>query len=241
MLYILHGSDAQKIKQKYRAMFEVILVKKPELTTVVLKSEDVLQGELSELISAQGLFEKQYIVLIEALLEDAGVGEIILGKAKELESSKNIFVLIENSIDKKILDGFSKVTKRIQEITSEKTIPKDSFNTFALTDALGKRDRGLLWALYHKALFAGQVPDLLLPLLFWQVKSMLLVAQTKSGESTGLKPFVESKTRGFLKNYSLNELKTLSSKLIIVRANARRGVEEFEDFEIGLERFILTL
>ena len=55
-------------------------------------------------------------------------------------------------------------------------------------------------------------------ILFWQVKTMLLVA---SGETKGLKPFVVSKARKFTQNYSDNELRRLSDKLVTIYHDAR--------------------
>lgn len=238
MLFILHGNDNLKLREKYQSMLGAILLKKPELTVLKVKSEDILLGGLDEYVSIQGLFEKQYVVLIDNLLKDDSVKALILIKASELEDSKNIFIIIEDILEKEELGILERVTKRVQGYPIGKIPSKESFNTFALTDALGRRDRGALWVLYQKALASGVAGETLLPLLFWQIKSMLIVAKSKSGESTGQKPFVEGKTRGFLKNYSQNELTSLSSGLILVYHNARRGIE---DFEVGLERFILKL
>ncbi len=238
MLYVLHGDDNLKLREKYQGMLAAILLKKPELTVIAVKQEDILLGGLDEFVSIQGLFEKQYVVLVDNLFKEGGVKELLLEKLEEFESSKNIFIVIEIIFDKEELTLLGKVTKRIQEFSVGKLPAKESFNTFALTDALGRRDRGGLWVLYQRAGRAGIVAEVLLPLLFWQVKSMLLVRETKAGESTGLKPFVEGKTKGFLKNYSQEELKVLSSGLIMVYHNARRGIEEFD---VGLERLILKL
>lgn len=238
MLFVLHGDDNVKRREKYQSMLGAILIKKPELGTIMLKQEDITLGGLDEFISIQGLFEKQYVVLIDGLLKDTDVKEIVLIKSEELEESKNIFILIETNIDKEALGRLEKATKHIQEFSTGKVPAKAPFNTFALTDALGKRDRGGLWVLYQQALSANVGAEALHPLFFWQVKSMLLVSETKVGENTGLKPFVESKTKSFLKNYSESELKSLSIKLITIYHNARRGLEEFE---VGLERFILKI
>jgi DNA polymerase III delta subunit len=237
MLYVLYGDDNRKLREKYQSMLGAILLKKPDLNTIKLLAEDVIGG-LEEFVSIQGLFEKQYIVLIDSLAKDVRVQEVLLAKAAELEVSKNIFIVLENELDKEVLGKLSKATTRVLEFSANKAPARESFNTFVLTDALGKRDRGALWVLYQKALASGLACETLLPLLFWQIKSMLTVATTKAGESTGQKPFVEGKTKGFLKNYSLQELKIISSALILVYHNARRGIEELE---VGLERFILKL
>ena len=238
MLYVLYGDDNLKLREKYRTMLEAILLKKPELTVLKVDASNILGGGLDELVSVQGLFEKQYVVLLDMLLKDEAVKTTLLTKVLELADSKNIFILIENEIEKEVVVSLSSATKHLQEFKLGMVSNKEIFNTFLLTDALGRRDRGGLWVLYQKALGAGISVEAIHPLLFWQIKSLLLVAETKAGESTGMKPYPEGKTKQFLKNYTIDELKGLSRKLVVVYGNARRGVE---DFEVGLERFMLTL
>jgi energy-converting hydrogenase Eha subunit H len=67
---------------------------------------------------------------------------------------------------------------------------------------------------------------------------MLLVAEAKTAGEAGVAPFVFTKAKNFLKNYSVPELQTLSSKLVRMYHDAHRGIH---DFEIALERFVLHL
>ena len=106
---------------------------------------------------------------------------------------------------------------------------------FSLTDALGNRDKKKLWTLYQKAIRTNAVPEELHGILFWQVKTMLLVSQK---ETKDLKPFAVSKAKKFIQNYSEEELQKLARNLVELYHDTRRG---FVEFPIALEQFILSI
>ena len=67
---------------------------------------------------------------------------------------------------------------------------------------------------------------------------MLLSAKAGTAIEADLKPFVYSKAKGYLKNYSEKELILLSSNLVALYHDARRGKGELET---NLEKFILKI
>ena len=107
-----------------------------------------------------------------------------------------------------------------------------------MTDALGARNQKRLWTLYQKAIRAGVVEEELHGLIFWQIKSMLLALSAPDATSAGLNPFVYSKAKGYAKNFTLDELKNLSSRLIKMYHQAHRGEV---DFASELEKFFLEV
>ena len=109
---------------------------------------------------------------------------------------------------------------------------------FAMTDALGARNQKRLWTLYQQALRHGVVNEELHGILFWQVKSMLLAALSKDVKESGLNPFVYGKAKNYAKNFTLSELKKISSQLVTMYHQAHRGEV---DFDIALEKFFLTI
>jgi len=115
---------------------------------------------------------------------------------------------------------------------------KTDFNIFSLGDALGKRDRKNLWILYEKAIASGISPEEIHGTLFWQVKSMILSKSAKDAEEAVLKPYVFKKSNSYAKNFTSEELFAISSKLVDIYHEARRGVH---DFGIALELFILQV
>ncbi len=112
------------------------------------------------------------------------------------------------------------------------------FNIFALTDALGARDKKRAWIIYQEALAAGLVADEIFFKLVWQVKSLLLAAKTKSVGETDMKPFPYNKAKGYLKNFKLEELEDLSQQLVEGYLLARQGKGEIETL---IEKILLKL
>ncbi|MDP2641893.1 MAG: hypothetical protein Q8P21_01215 [bacterium] len=112
------------------------------------------------------------------------------------------------------------------------------FNIFALTDALGARDKKRAWILYQEALLAGLSAEEVFFKVVCQIKSMLIASKTKSVAETDMKAFPYSKAKSFLKNFSISELQNLSTELVIGYHRARQGEGEIETL---VEKVILSL
>lgn len=245
MLYFFYGSDKDAAREKANALIEGLRKKKPEAEVFRLTAEDwgdplnPRRGEtrLEELIGGQGLFNKTYIVEVVSLFESPEAKEVFLKKLSDIADSPNVFVMREGAVDKETLLLIVDEAERVQRY-EKKELKKKEFNIFSLTDAFGRRDKKQLWVLLQKAVASGAVPEEIHGILFWQLKSIMLALQCKTAEEAGVKPFVWSKARTFAKNWSENELKFLSSKMVSLYHDAHRGIHEFP---IALERFILTL
>lgn len=237
MLYLIHGSDFEKARGKARELIAALQKKKPGAEVFRLEDEMVNGGKLDELAGGQGLFERKYIVFADNVFRSEEAKEIVLGKLKELAASGNIFIFLEDELGKTDLKELAKFAEKVQQFSGIAKKEKP-FNVFSLTEMLGRRDKRGLWVLYQKALAEGLAPEEIHGVLFWQIKAMLAAMLAKTAEEAGLKPFVFQKSRAFAKNYSLAELKNLSSKMVAVYHNARRTGP---DLDIALERLILTL
>ena len=112
------------------------------------------------------------------------------------------------------------------------------FNIFALTDAVGARDKKKAWIIYQKALLAGLSPEEIFYKLVWQVKSLLLAAKTKSAAEADMKSFPYSKAKGYLKNFKTEEFESLSEDLVTSYVKTRQGEGEIETL---VEKILLRL
>jgi hypothetical protein len=93
-------------------------------------------------------------------------------------------------------------------------IQSGGFNIFSITDAFGRRNKKEAWILYQKALSSGISAEEVFFKLFWQVKSMLIILKTTNIAETDMKPYPYDKAKGFLKNFSKDELEKLSADLV---------------------------
>ena len=117
-------------------------------------------------------------------------------------------------------------------------VSRREFNIFALTDALGARQRKEAWILYQKALSAGLSAEEIFFKIVWQVKSMLIASRTRNVGETEMKAFPYNKAKSFLKNFKSGELKKLSESLVVGYHRARRGEVEIETL---VEKLLLGL
>lgn len=239
MIYLLHGTDTIKSRKKMSILLDGMFAKKPNASFVRIDTENFNESRIEEFVGSQGLFENKYIIVFDNLFVDKDVKEILLKNIKEISESQNIFIFLEEKLNKTELSKFEKYAEKIQSFELRSLASKlKKFNMFSLTDALGRRDRKQLWVLYQKAKLNNISDEEIHGILFWQVKTMLLVSSALSAESAGLNEFVFRKSLGFLKNYKEKELKKLSFSLMTLYHDTRRGIHDIDN---ALERFVLEI
>ena len=238
MLYFFYGSDKDTAREKMNALTEALRKKKPDAEVFRIDPENWNEAKLQELTAGQGLFNNSYIVQVVSLFENKEAKEIFIDRLEEIAESPNVFIMLEGEVDKKTLLAITEVAEKVQLLENKGGKEKPAFNIFSLTDAFGRRDKKKLWVLYQKAVAGGAVPEEIHGILFWQLKSLLLASATKTAAEAGVAPFVFTKAKSFLKNYTEDELKEMSSEFVTLYHDAHRGIH---DFQIALERFVLSL
>ena len=238
MIYFLYGSDGEKARLKAHELMDALILKKPDALLFSFDSESFNAVEFESLIQGQGLFERNHIIFLDQLFENSDNEEVILSRLSEMQETTNIFIMLERAPKKVLREKIEKKVAKTQEFEKNEKTASYQFNNFALADALGARDKKELWVLFQEAQFEEKSSEELHGLLFWQMKSMLQAALSKSAIEAGQKPFVYSKSSRYAKNYSLFELKQKSAELVGIYHDARRGGD---DMEVGLEKLILGL
>ena len=217
MIYLLYGTDIIKSRKKLHTLLDSMFAKKPDASFVRIETGEFDESRLDEFIGSQGLFTNKYIIVFDNLFADKNAKEVLLKNLKEISGSENIFIFIEEKLNKSELNKFEKYAEKIQEFGGaiEK---KKKFDIFSLTDALGNRDKKSLWVLYQKAKLNNIADEQIHGILFWKIKSLILSARGGS--------------------YSQGELKKLSNSLVNLYHDTRRGVHEMDS---AMERFVLGI
>lgn len=238
MLYTLYGDDFIKRAKKLDEMVQFFLTKRPNTSFAKINADNFANYSLDELAQDQGLFENKCVVVLDGIFENKETKEILLKKLDSLGKSNNVFVINERSLGKGDTTLLEKHSEKTQEFLLKEKPAKAEFNIFALSDAIGSRDKKRAWTLYLRALENGSEPEEIHGTIFWAVKNMALVKDAKlpTAESTGLKPFVLSKAKSSSNNYSKKELSDFSSRLVSLYHDSHRGIG---DFSTGLEKLIL--
>ena len=240
MIYLFYGQDIERVRTKADGVVDSLLKKRQDASLFRLNSDTWQESAFDEYVGGQGLFVQKYIVVLDRLFEKKEIKEYVVDRLKVLKDSSNIFIVLENTLDKATLAKFEKNSEKIQAFDEEKESEdkKPDFNMFAIADALGARNQKRLWTLYQQALRHDVVSEELHGILFWQIKSMLLAVESKDAKEAGLNPFVYTKAKNYSKNFTLPELKKISSQLIKIYHQAHRGEVDFGN---ALEKFFLKI
>ena len=237
MLYVIHGTDIEKAREKSHALFEALREKKPDASAGVITMEEITLERLEELTQTQGLFENKQILFMDRTLENKDVREVMLEKIDAIAESPNIFIFFEGKLTKEILKKLEKRAEKITEYEATEEKKKEG-SFFALADALGSRDKKSFWILLREALDQDAAAEELHGILFWQAKSLALAAKTNSAGEARINPFVYSKAKRFVSNFKEGEIDSLLTRLVHMYHRAHRGEV---DFEIELEKLALDI
>jgi DNA polymerase III delta subunit len=192
-------------------------------------------GRVSEMVGAQSLFGGVEYFLLDTPSSDRDFDDEVANSLKDLASSTNVFVILEGSLlaaDKKKYEKHAKV---VVEFSADKP---ERFNTFALADALAKKDKKNLWVLLQQANIAGLRTEEITGMLWWQLKALRLAKQTNNAEEADMKEYPYKKAKGSLRNFKEGEVEQLSQSLLELYHNGHKGIS---DMELQLERWVLTM
>jgi len=237
MLYALYGDDVVSGKAKLISLVESLEKKKPDASRIQFNEDNFNISHLDELLGIQGLFEARCIVVLDRVLKIKENKDAVLARLDNIARSPNVVILFEEHLDASTKKKLEKYSEKVQ-IFEKKNARAEPFNIFALTGALGSRDKMRLWVLYHKAKAGGVSDEEIHGLLFWQLKCMLISIKETNAIKAGLKPFVFNKAKSTTKNYTKEELQTFARELVRRYHEARRGRY---GLDTALERFILEI
>lgn len=233
MLYVFFGTDTIAVREQARERANSLVPTETQALRVT--ATDYYSGVFTERASSVSLFGTDTITVLDMLSDDVDAFTSLIEHLPLLAEAEHMFVLIERPLLAAEKKTFQKYATEYVESTAEK---KERFNTFALTDALLDRDKKSLWLLLTNAFAAGVSHEEVAGLLFWQVKTLRLVARTQSAEEAGLKPFVYSKAKRALSKFKPEELDQLSRELLTLYHEGHLGTR---DMGLALEQWALSV
>lgn len=236
MLYFLYG-DFVKASEKAKSLVDGLLLKQPDAARFKIDSNTWAESEVEALLHGQGLFSQRYIIELRHIFESKDTLESVISFLPEIQQSENIFIWADKNIDEKFLSEIEQHATKVQKFEEAKKKEEIKFNIFSLGDALCERNKQKLWTLFRDALnyFA---PEEIHGTLFWQMKNLLLAQKYKTAKDADMKDFPFNKAKIGAKKYSEEEVLKMTSDLISVSHDSRRGSH---DFEIALERWVLSI
>ena len=222
MIYFLYGEEKDKTREKANNLIGTLQKKKPDAAFFKMTDENYSDSNLDEYIGGQGLFTDKYIVFLDNVFKNKEAKEGVIKKIKDIGKSGNIFIFLENKIDKITFSKIEKNAEKMQEFknpaSAKASARQANYNIFALADALGNRDKKKLWLLYLEAIKQDIAPEEINGILFWKIKDMIIKHNTR--------------------NFTIEELQKLSLQSVSMYHEAHRGIV---DFTIVLEKFVLSI
>jgi hypothetical protein len=245
MLSVFYGPDIEAVRRAFADSRGSFLVGNPQAALFEFYPDQFDEERFKEVIVAQTLFADAALVSCFGMLENTETSAFIEERLEEIIASPNIFLLREGRILAPMRAKLKKVGALLEEhaLSGEsgaaKNKPQWDPRDFAVSDALGERDKRRLWVALQEAYERGLSDEEIFFKLQGRVRDMLMVKDgTETSESTGMKPFPFSKATSSARNFTREELVALSERLVNLYHEARRGAREFG---IGLEQFVLEV
>ncbi|MAZ30056.1 hypothetical protein CL655_02110 [bacterium] len=229
MLQVFFGNDTHEVRQAAWAAAQAASIEAP----MVVASDGYEPGQLAELVSSGSLFREQRTVIIDTPTDV--LADELPPLLDAMAASSDTYIIIEGALLAAAKKQYAKHTKELSEF---KAAAAERFNTFALADALAKRNKKQLWLLLQQATQAGIPPEEVAGVLWWQLKSIRLAALTNSAKEADMKDFPYRKAKQALGTLPLPEAERLSHELLTIYHQGHAGEVELAT---ALEQWVLTL
>ena len=243
MIKYYWGSDREGGREMSRATLATQRKMSKSSPVFEFAGDDVNLDNLRELIYARPFIGDRVIVFLDHLALNSAMSNFVIENLSVLHSSANVFIFWEDETGVAMAKAISKLGDEVREFKETGHFKQEEEKTkltklFAVADALGSRDRKRAWLLYHEARRAGLATEEIFWKLVWKVKTLLMVETAPVGSILPLKPYPLSQARQQIKGYKPGELSHLSSRLVHLYHDSRRGLL---DFDFSLEQLLLEL
>lgn len=174
MLYFFLGKDFSKVRNKTASLINSLLKKNKEASVIKIDADNFNESVFDSTINSQGLFSSKIIIDVKDLGENKLALGFLVKKLKEMKASENIFIWSERGVLADVFKKISSYADKVEKFEEKKGEKEEKFNTFALADALEKKDKKKLWILYQNAIAEDIVPEQIHGVLWWKVKTLIM-------------------------------------------------------------------
>jgi len=230
MLKVFYGTDRTAVRDAAQKEYE-----KVGMTPTTIEDTTYVSGAVASAVGAASLFGGAECFVLDTPSGDEEFESEVVGSLKELASSQNVFIVLEGAL---LADAKKKYTKHadmVEEFTATKA---ERFNSFAIAEALAKKDKKNMWVLLNQAQAAGLRNEEIIGMLWWQLKALRLAKLTRTAEEAGMKDYPYKKSKQALSNFKEGEVEKLSRSLLELYHLSHQGKR---DMDLALEEWVLTV
>lgn len=230
MLAVFFGTDRTSVRDAAKAYTD----KAGEAVTA-LDESTYISGQIGSSVGATSLFGGSEVFLLDTPSSDDDFYSEVLEHLSDMANSENTFVVMEAALLADPKKKYGKHASVIEEFTAAKA---ERFNSFAIADALARKDKKQMWVLLQQAKLAGLREEEIIGMLWWQLKALRLAARTSSPEEAGMKDFPYKKAKQSLSKFETGEVDRLSRSLLELYHHGHQGLR---DLDVALEEWVLTV
>lgn len=232
MLVVYFGTD----RKQCRSAADAYIKKQGDGVTInTIDDRSYTEGSLENAVGAESLFGNKELYVLDTPSRTAEFEAAVKDKLEEIAESSNTFIVIEGALLAPAKKRYAKHAEIFEEFSADKA---ERFNTFALADALAKRDRRTLWLLLQEARSLGFSDEELIGILWWQLKALRLANITTNATEAGMKDYPYQKAKRSLQAFAAGDIDRLSHTLLKLYHEGHAGIRELDT---ALEKWILTV
>lgn len=231
MLSVYLGSDRHAVVEAVHSALEKSKIKE----TQTIDDRSFSPGVFIDLVSSVSLFEASQTYIIDTPSSNVEFNEEFQASLADMEDSANVFYLMEGALLAPQKKKLSKHAQTMEEFSADKA---ERFNTFAMAEALARRDKKTLWMLLQEARLIGLREEEMIGILWWQLKAIRLAMVTSTSEEAGMKEYPYKKAKQAVRNFPENEVIQLSCSLLDLYHKSHKGVRQIDT---AFEEWVLTV
>ncbi|MCA9363332.1 hypothetical protein KC851_03350 [Candidatus Kaiserbacteria bacterium] len=233
MYVVFYGNDRKRVRDAADSYIDKNFPTDGTLTTI--EGAEYELGMLNDALGATSLFGGVEWFVVDTPAANKDCVEEVKEALAAMAESPNTFIILEESL---LAAAKKTYTQHATEITEFKTDKTDYFNAFSLAEALAQKDKRKLWVLLQEAKLSGMREEEIIGIIWWQLKSLRLAANTKTAKEAGMKDFPYNKAKRALSKFSNERIEELSQSLLTLYHDGHAGVRYLD---IALERWVLKV
>ena len=230
MLKVFYGTDRTAVRDAALKEYEAVGV-----MPTIIEDNAYVSGAVASAVGASSLFGGAECFVLDTPSGDGDFESEVVGSLKELAASQNIFIVLEGALLADAKKKYSKHADTVEEFSATKA---ERFNSFALAEALAKKDKKNMWVLLNEAQRAGLRNEEIIGMLWWQLKALRLAKLTRNAEEAGMKDYPYKKAKQSLSLFKEGEVERLSRSLLELYHLSHQGKR---DMDMALEEWVLTI
>lgn len=238
MLYLIYGTNTNKVRAKQRELVGIMQGKQPNVSLYRVTTETWKDSLLEELLGSQGLFLAKYIVTLDKVLEDKEIGSAVVGSLEEMKNSDHAWIILEDKVSVPNLKKIEKFAHKVFDFNDSVSVEKKRLLAFDFAEQFAGKNKVGAWREFIKLKEAELAGEEIHGVLWWQMKSVYLAKFSKTADESGLTPYSFQKALRLSKGWELKELNILLDKLVEIYHEAHRGggdlMVELEGLSLGL-------